>query len=420
MNVELGPHQIRALKELANGKVLKGGVGTGKSRVGLTYYITRETGASIRINGIGNFSEMATPKDIYIITTAKKREGLEWDGEAATFALSRGRPEDSFGGVTLTIDSWNNIVKYAEVKDAFFILDEQRLVGSGAWVKAFIKIAASNRWIMLSATPGDTWMDYVPIFIANGFYKNRTEFVRRHVVFSRFSKYPKIERYVETHTLELYRKRVLVEMPYERATIRHVKNVIVEHDKQSLDRIVKDRWHIYEERPLKDAGELSRVMRKLVNSDVSRIAALMGLLEKHPRLIVFYNFNYELAILRTLANFMDIPHAEWNGHKHQEIPDTERWLYFVQFTSGAEGWNCVSTDAMVFWSQNYSYRIMEQCKGRIDRMNTPYQDLMYYIFRSNTPIDKGIAQAISQKKDFNEKKFSTQFEWEKTDESGSH
>lgn len=404
MSVDLYPHQINAVREMHNGCVLKGGVGTGKSRTALFYYWTRVAKGSVRANGKGDWSPARTPKDLYIITTAKKRDSLEWQGELPPFGLSAHESSIKHD-ITVTIDSWNNIPAYSEIKGAFFIFDEQRLVGSGAWVKAFLKIAAANEWVVLSATPGDSWMDYAPIFIANGYYKNRTEFVRRHVVFSNFTKFPKIDHYVETSHLKSLRGRVLVEMPYLRQTNRNIEFVIVGFDEEKFKRVAKDRWHVYEDRPIKDVQELFAVMRKVVNTDPDRYGALLTRMERHPRLIVFYNFNYELDILRSLGNTIGIPYSEWNGQKHQEIPDTEKWLYLVQYTAGAEAWNCITTDAMVFWSLNYSHRVMEQCQGRIDRMNTPYTELHYYIFRSNSQIDNAISKALSVKKKFNEIKY---------------
>lgn len=390
--IQLRPHQIQALDKMKNGCILKGGVGSGKTLTALSYYLKYES-----------------PKDIYVITTAKKRDSLDWNREAASLGV--GRSDDATVAGVLTVDSWNNIGRYLDVRDAFFILDEQRLVGSGAWVKTFIKIAQRNRWVLLSATPGDTWMDYVPVFVANGFYKNRTEFIRRHVVYSRFSKFPKIERYVETGILEKYRRRVLVDMPYARHTVRHEETVSVDYSKELFDKVTKERWHIYEDRPLTDVSELFSVMRKTVNSDYSRLGSLMKLTEKHPRLIIFYNFNYELESLRTLGKTLEIPLAEWNGHKHQEIPDTDRWLYLVQYTAGAEGWNCISTNAIVFYSLQYSYKIFEQAKGRIDRMDTPYVDLYYYILRSGSAIDNMIWKALKFKETFSESKSAGKFGW---------
>lgn len=380
----LAPHQVKAVEELHHGAILKGGVGTGKTRTAIAYYRKHHP-----------------DKDLYVITTAKKRDSLDWEEEAAGFAIST-KAELSFGGVKLTVDSWNNILEYREVKDAFFVFDEQRLVGSGAWVKAFYKIAAANEWIMLSATPGDTWLDYIPVFVANGFYKNKTEFLRTHVVYNTFTRFPKVDHYVETGRLERNRRAVLVEMPFARHTKRHVLNVIVGHNIELLRRVQVDRWHVYEERPIRDVGELFQVMRKVVNLDPSRIGELMSKLEKHPKLIVFYNFNYELDALRTLASTLSYPVAEWNGQKHQEIPTSSKWMYLVQYTAGAEGWNCTETDAMVLYSLNYSYKNWEQVKGRIDRMDTPFIDLYYYVFMSNTFIDNAIHKALLFKQNFSE------------------
>ena len=379
---QLKPHQEDAVEELGPGKILCGGVGTGKTYAALAYYFTREA-----------------PADLYVITTAKKRDSFDWETSANKFGIST-TPGAGFAG-KLTVDSWNNIGKYADVRGAFFIFDEQRVVGTGKWVKAFLSIAKHNRWILLSATPGDTWLDYGPVLVAGGHYKNISEFKREHVVYAPYVSYPKVDRYVNVGRLVRLRNSILVDMPYERHTTRHTHIVKVAYDEMLMRKIMVDRWHVFENRPLRDAGELSSVMRKVVNSDVSRLEAVLGLMEKHPRLIVFYNHNPELEMLRTLSEF--IPVAEWNGHKHQEIPDTERWLYLVQYQSGAEGWNCTSTDAMVMYTLTYSYRNWEQSFGRIDRLDTPYNDLHYYVLRSDAPIDQAVWRALKQKRNFNDR-----------------
>lgn len=385
MGPKLYPHQIDAVREMHNGCVLKGGTGTGKSRVAMKYYVVNEA-----------------PKDIYVITTARKRDSLDWEGEAAKYGI--GKEKDATLHGLLKVDSWNNVANYVEVKDAFFIFDEQRLVGSGAWVKAFLRIVKTNRWILLSATPGDHWMDYIPVFVANGFYKNRAAFIRQHVVFNHYSRYPKVDHYVEVQRLLRLRKRVLVEMPYLRHTVRHVKQTPVQYNVDLFNEVVKKRWHVYEDRPIKDVGELFILMRKVVNSDPSRLAKVREILANHPKLIVFYNFNYELDILRGLSE--EVLVREWNGHKHEEIPDGDHWVYLVQYTAGSEAWNCTTTDTVIFYSLNYSYKINEQAKGRIDRMDTPFTDLYYYVLRSNSLIDKAILRAIMTKTNFNEKRFS--------------
>lgn len=399
MTIKLAAHQLEAIDKMKNGCILKGGVGTGKSRTAIGYYYTKVCEGTIKVDGVGETSEMKNPMDLYIITTAKKRDKKEWEGECAPFILTDTRAL-SINSVQVFVDSWNNIDKYAEVENAFFIFDEQRLVGSGAWVKAFLKIVKQNKWIVLSATPGDTWMDYVPIFIANGFYKNRTEFIRNHVVYNNFSKFPKIDRYIEQGTLLKHRKDVLIEMPYERHTVRNIKNVMVQYDEEMFKKIVEDRWHIYEDRPIRDIAELFLVMRKLVNSDPSRFEAIIDIVLSHKKVIVFYNFDYELELLRMLQGALNIPVAEWNGHKHEEIPETDQWIYLVQYTAGSEGWNCTDTDATVFYSLNYSYKINEQAKGRIDRLNTKFVDLYYYILQTDSMIDKAILKSLKNKKDF--------------------
>jgi hypothetical protein len=510
MTVTLLPHQREAVNNLGNGKVLVGGVGTGKTVTALVYFFEKVMGGTV-----GDFGSVKTPMDIYVFTTARKRDELDWQIWAARLGINRER-NASVAGIQLVVDSYNNIGKYTHIHGQFFILDEQRMVGSGSWTKAFLHMAKSNHWIMLSATPGDVWEDYIPLFIANGFYKNRTQFKREHIVYNTFSKFPKVDYYVGVGKLLKLRRRILVEMPYARHTTRHIKEVEVNYNKELFERVVKKRWHVYENRPLRDVSELFSVMRKVVNSDISRLATVSELMKTHPRLIVFYNFDYELELLRTLSqkNLETVPKlersqissiepiidtsrenlaqtqtlvdtmslepklpqiskslssvsavrqnfppkselerttysttttksgftfpnpnqnsklisnqhqtkmmkspwvgdidkdfvevAEWNGHRHEPLPTSERWVYLVQYVAGAEAWNCTSTNAVVFYSLTYSYKIFEQAMGRIDRLDTPFLNLFYYILLSKSAIDRGISRALKSKQSFNEKNF---------------
>ena len=347
----------------------------------------------------------AHPRDLYIITTARKRDTLEWEGELAPFLLSTHPEQNQFYGNTVMVDSWNNIQKYVDVEDAFFIFDEQRVVGYGAWTKAFLKICEKNDWILLSATPGDTWSDYIPVFIANGFYRNKSEFNREHVVFSRYTKFPKVEKYLNTGRLIRLRDRILVDMDFKRKTVSHHEDIYVRFNVSKYKDAIKNRWDPYKQEPIQQAGTLCYVLRRIVNEDVSRQVALLELYEKHPKMIVFYNFDYELDILKGLYYGENVEVAEWNGHKHQPVPSGRRFVYLVQYTAGAEGWNCITTDTIVFYSQNYSYKILEQARGRIDRMNTPYTDLYYYHLKSRSGIDLAISKALQEKKKFNERRW---------------
>lgn len=402
--VELYDQQQKAVEKMHNGCILVGDVGTGKSRTALAYFYLKECGGRFE-DGSRSLTDLKRPRDLYIITTAKKRDSLEWLDECAPFHICTD-PSLSVSGIRLTVDSWNNIKKYDKVFGAFFIFDEQRVVGSGAWVKAFLKITRKNRWVLLSATPADTWSDYAPVFIANGFYKNVTDFRNRHVVYDRFAKYPKIDRYVETQKLIGYRNKTLVHMKSLK-TAEH-KHIFVgtEYDRHLYMRIQKDRWDPFANRPIKQISGVCYLLRRVVNSDPSRAEAIAQIASKHPRFIVFYNFDYELEILRAVAQELQIVCAEWNGQKHENIPTCDKWIYLVQYNAGAEGWNCITTDTLVFYSQSYSYRMTVQAAGRIDRLNTPYSVLNYYHLRSYASIDLAIARALKNKRNFNERSFA--------------
>ena len=399
--INLRDYQLDAVNNMKNGCILCGGVGSGKSRTSLAYYYKEQGG----VLGTDHYVKMKNPKDLYIITTARKRDTLEWEAEFVPFLITK-NSEISIYDHKVVVDSWNNIKKYKDVYGAFFIFDEQRVVGSGAWVKAFLNIARKNRWVLLSATPGDTWSDYIPVFVANGFYKNKTEFLREHAVYSRFTKYPKIERYLNTGRLLKYKNDLLVDMDFSRQTVSHHEDIFVKYDIAKYKDAGRLRWDPYKNEPITNASGLCYVWRKIVNSDESRQVALLELFEKHPKMIVFYNFDYELDILKGLYYGADVEVAEWNGHKHEPVPRSDSWVYLVQYTAGAEGWNCITTDTIVFYSQNYSYKIMQQSAGRIDRLNTPFTDLYYYHLKTRSGIDLAISRALTSKKKFNETKYA--------------
>ena len=402
--MELRDYQLEAIGKMKNGCILNGGVGSGKSLTSLSYYYLQNGGSLEFLSGKDYIPMPNPPKDLYIITTARKRDTFEWEGELSHFLLSTHEELNKYDN-KVVVDSWNNIQKYKDVEDAFFIFDEQRVVGSGAWVKAFLKIAKKNQWILLSATPGDTWSDYIPVFIANGFYKNKTEFMMEHAVFSRFSKYPKIEKYIGTGRLIRQRREILVDMKFERETVQHHYDIYVTYDNKLYKDVMKRRWDIWNDEPIVNASGLCYALRKIVNSHESRSTKLLELFETHQKMIVFYNFDYELEILKSLYFGEGVIVAEWNGHKHEPTPTGNRWVYLVQYTAGAEGWNCITTDTIVFYSLNYSYKIMHQSAGRIDRLNTPYKDLHYYYLKSRSGIDLAIERALNDKRKFNESSF---------------
>ena len=394
-------YQKEAIEKMKNGCILNGGVGSGKSRTALYYYF-KKFGGSID----SKYIPMNNPYDLYIITTARKRDTLEWEEEMAPFLMSSFKDNNKTYNNKIIIDSWNNIKKYQDIKNAFFIFDEQRVVGYGTWTKTFLKITKSNEWILLSATPGDTWADYIPVFIANGFYKNKTEFMREHAIYSRYTKYPKIDRFVNTKRLIRLRDSILINMDFIRTTVYHHLDVYCWYDREKYKEALKNRWDPYKNIPIKQASELCYILRRIVNESDMRVMALLEILEKCDRAIIFYNFDYEREILLNLKTTLKSYEVrEWNGHKHQEIPDTDRWLYLVQYTAGAEGWNCIKTDTIIFYSQNYSYKMTEQACGRIARLNTPFKDLYYYHLKSNSSIDLAINRALKNKKNFNEGKF---------------
>lgn len=398
-------YQLDAIRKMHNGCILCGGVGSGKSRTSLAYYYSRMSGDLYDTSK--KFSMMTRPKDLYIITTARKRDTAEWSVDMAPFLLSP-HPDANEYDNQVIVDSWNNIEKYVNVKDAFFIFDEQRVVGYGKWAKTFIKIARNNEWVLLSATPGDKWEDYMAVFIANGFYRNKSEFEYYHIVYNPRTTFPQVLQYINVELLIQHRDELLVDMDFKRKTTSHHEEIAVRYDGELITQVIKTRQNL-EGEPIENAAQFCSVLRQITFSDESRVVALLELIEKHPTAIIFYNYDFELDILKSIDYGDDIEIAEWNGHKHEPVPTSSKWVYLVNYAAGAEGWNCITTDTIIFYSQNYSWRIMNQAQGRIDRLNTPYMNLWYYHLVSRSPIDRAITRALKAKGKFNEGRFYESF-----------
>lgn len=401
----LDEEQIAAIDKMFNGCILVADVGVGKSRTAIGYYLFKVCRGGAMLNGKLLYSEMASPRDLYIITTAKKRDDHEWLDECSRFLIGPDR-ENSHSGVKVTVDSWNNIQKYKKVYGAFFIFDEQRLVGSGPWVKAFLDISRKNQWVLLTATPGDVWKDYIPVFVANGFYRNRTDFMQQHAIYAPWVKFTKIIGYRDKGRLISYRNRIQVHMKKKVEKLKCEETKIVAYNKPLYLKVWRDRQNPFDnDCPIEDTGTLFFLLRKVVNSDSSRVKATMSILEECKKAIIFYNHDYELDILKQMCKSMGMPYSEWNGHKHESLLTGDKWVYLVNYAAGSEGWNCITTDTIIFYSLNYSYRTMVQAAGRIDRRDSPYENLFYYYIRSSAPIDLAIHRALDAKANFNEKEF---------------
>lgn len=368
------PHQEKALRRLKSGAILFAGVGSGKSFTSLFFYIQ-------------NFSD----RELLIITTAKKRDDKEWEEDLDIL------------GVEGVVDSWNNIAKYKDVKNKFVIFDEQKAIGYGLWGRTFIKIARANKWLMLTATPADVWTDYIPVFCANNFYKHKTDFDNQHVEYNPFVSFPQVKKYHNEDKLRRNRDSILVNMPFKRHTTRHHIEVKTKYDEELYLETVKSRFNPFTQEPIKNVSEYTQVLRKITYISDHRQHKARWLIDIHDRIIVFYNYTYELEILKGICEELGKLYFQWNGKKHERLPDDGDWVYLVQYTAGAEGWNCVTTNVVLFYSLNYSYRITEQSEGRIDRLNTPFTDLYFYALTSDSSIDKGVEAALDKKGKFNAK-----------------
>lgn len=397
----LKPEQQEAVDKLQSGMILVANTGAGKSRTGIYWYFKENGGAFIN----DDYQPMKDPKDLYIITTANKRDTHDWDRELSLYLLSTD-PEVNYYHNKVVVNSWQQIAKYKDISDAYFLFDEDHLTGSGAWVKTFLRIAQHNKWIILTATPGDKYEDYGPVFVANGYFRSIYEFKQKHLVYDYRPGWPRFVKCIGTTRLDRLKQRIIVRMNYEHDAEVHEKDILCEFDKELYKVVVKRRWDPYRNAPIENASQFCYCLRKITNLDESRIEACKQIVNEKNRVIIFYNHDPELELLKSVYWGKDISVAELNGHAHEAIPSTPKWVYLVNYAAGAEAWECTKTDTVIFYSLNYSYKTMVQAAGRIDRRNTPFSDLYYYRLKSRAPIDLAIEKCLKEKKTFNENTFA--------------
>lgn len=385
MAVTFKDYQKRAINQMHNGCILCGGVGAGKS-----------------LTSLGYIDKVYPSGTVYIITPARKRNTGEWFDDIRKNDMDETR---------FVVDSWNNLSKYKDVKDAFFLFDEQKVSGKGTWAKSLIRIAKSNQWILLSATPGDTYDDYATVLIANGFVRNRTTWYDEYCV-TKSQPFFHIVDHKNKDVIDMMIRRIFIKMDYQSDKKRIERVIPIQARSAGEEKeILMTHKAPGAQMPFTTFAAAIAYVRMNCYDKSKKTEALRKIIEKHKKIIVFYNFLSEKLEIERAAIDANVTINFYNGQRHDPIPDTDEWVYGVQYNSGAEAWNCITTNAMVFYSPNYSYKTMEQAHGRIDRVNSPYECLYYYMLLNELNIDNKVMNALSSKKDFNEKMLEEERTW---------
>lgn len=347
------------------------------------------------------------------ITTASKRDSKDVENEMVMWF-----GKESLSSYSLEVISWAALAKWTitnwnSLEDYAFVFDEVACAKAGVSSnrgRAFIQIAKqTDCWTGYTATPGDRWEDFQAYFVAAGYVKNKTAFMREFCQVQTFKGYPEIVGYYDEHILKAYWKRLTV-CPDTQAM---------------LDELPAEQHKTYHFKP---SPTYKRFLKERLDEDGNFIDTVMGYCHYCRRLcltaeklqwvsdylsglgtnaVFFYNYIAEGEELEKVAKKALPKGAKvWRiDGKHHDIPTADTIgkydIVLAQYASGSESLNLQFMNHMVFVSPNYSYTTSIQARGRIKRIGQKQNMFFWYLVCDGT-IETDVYACLRGKSDFAE------------------
>lgn len=138
-----------------------------------------------------------------------------------------------------------------------------------------------------------------------------------------------------------------------------------------------------------------------------KVQAFIDLLNStNERLIVFYNFNAELAVLTEVVKAAERPLSFVNGHvkdltAYEEQSDS---VTLIQYQAGAMGLNLQKANKVIYFTLTDKSELFEQSKKRIHRIgqNLP---CFYYLLICKNSVEELVLKTLEQRRDFTDELF---------------
>ncbi|WP_368076685.1 SNF2-related protein [Clostridium tyrobutyricum] len=139
----------------------------------------------------------------------------------------------------------------------------------------------------------------------------------------------------------------------------------------------------------------------------NKVNQLKDILEStEDRIIIFYNFNKELEIIKKLCEKLDKPISIING----AVKDLDNFnqynnsITLVQYQAGAMGHNLQKSNKIIYFSLPLQSELFEQSKKRIHRIGQEKTCFYWYLITQNS-IEEQIYQTLKERRDYTNKLF---------------
>lgn len=393
-----------------------------------------DTGVGKTVMALGSFIESKCKK-LLVICLAPKVVDFAEDGVLMNVditPLNRGSKKNKellaeSDKVAISFESvWRipEFLKWVD-EDTFIIIDESHKVAntSSKVTKYVMKLSKKAKYTYLcTATPisNGKYEQYYPQLKMLGVYNGTKKeyynmFVDERMTRMGGSQFMQITGYRNIDLLENMVNQCSVN--YKRDKPYLPEDYVYKTKKPAMfNKLKKNRMYKTDNGEVIELDNSSKLFNALrcvshgfllgINKQVSKepFERLQAILETHnnERVVIFYNYNIELEMLKQLLSKLKRPTSEYNGARKdlKEFKGKYNGVVLAHYKSASTGINdFVISNVMVFNSLPLSSIELTQSKGRIDRQGQGKKP-MYYFIIPDTPVEKKIFEQITNGKDF--------------------
>ena len=308
-----------------------------------------------------------------------------------------------------------------QLKDFTMMLDESSMIKNETAKRTkFILSLKPSHTILLSGTPTDGKYEFLYSQLRLlGWKITKTAYYNRYIktelrsyggpmfrVVTGYKNVSELKAKLKEYGAVFAKAEEVIKLP-EKKFIKEYSTVSSDYKKFMKDRVIK-----IDDKELTGDSTLSkRLYARMLCSAYSKdkIARLIDLVNStSDRVIIFYNFNTELEVLRKVL--FDRPISIVNGQVKdlKEYENNDNSVTLIQYQAGAMGLNLQKANRIIYFSLPERSELFEQSKARICRIGQEKQ-CYYHIMMCHKSVEEKIYECLLMRKDYTDELFRKEF-----------